>query len=213
MGVDFLQGYALGRPAPLPVVRPALLGKEQLAVHHAPRRPRGQGQVDRDRAVVGGALGPAPLLLHAGGLVPFLEVGGLVEDTHRPGIVVLLADDLHGPGPDHLVVPPGLREELLHVARRNAELQRHRLDALAFQVRQLTPHVHPHGPPLLLPREAVVEPVQVPVQFGQQRCHRCPIHARTSCTMPARLYSSVILPAQLEPIWRCSADATPARRP
>jgi hypothetical protein len=57
----------------------------------------GVGEVDRDDAVLGLADRTAPLPLHAGGLVPLLDVAGLVEDRDGVGAGVLVADDLLEP--------------------------------------------------------------------------------------------------------------------
>ena len=75
------------------VVGPGLR-QVQFAVEQAVEAVAGVGEVDRDDAVLLLADGAAPLPLHAGGLVPLLDVAGLVEDPDRVGPGVLVADDL-----------------------------------------------------------------------------------------------------------------------
>jgi hypothetical protein len=75
-----------GLAAAVAVVGPGLRQVE-FAVEQAVESIPGVGQVDGDDAVLLLADGPTPLALDAGGLVPLLDVAGLVEDPDgvRPG--------------------------------------------------------------------------------------------------------------------------------
>ena len=86
-------------------------GEEQLAVEQAVEAVAGVGEVDRDDAVLGLADGAAPLPLDARGLVPLLDVAGLVEDRDGVGPGMVVADDVLEPVAGLVVVPGVLAEE------------------------------------------------------------------------------------------------------
>src|SRR5438270_1461828 len=146
-----------GLAAPVAVVGPGLRQVE-FAVEQAVESVPGVGQVDRDDAVLLLADGAAPLPLDAGGLVPLLDVAGLVEDPDgmRPGVVV--ADDPLEVVAQPVLVPVVLAEELLQGPRRHAGVDGDRLDALLGDVRELSGDVHRQVGAGVLAREAVVEP-------------------------------------------------------
>src|SRR5512143_1556049 len=98
-----------GLAATVAVGVPAL-GQEQLAIEQAMEVAAGEPQVDGDDAILGLAQPAAPLLLHAGGLVPLLVVAGLVEEPDGVGALVLSgAEPLESvthpvlPGQTHLI--------------------------------------------------------------------------------------------------------------
>ena len=128
----------------------------------------GVAQVDRDGAVLGLADDAAPLPLHAGGLVPLLDVAGLVEDPDdlRPGVVG--ADESLQPVAHPVLIPLQLAEELLQGPGRHAGLDGDGLDALAGQVGELPGDVDGQVSAGILALEAVIEEAQELGQFGLQ---------------------------------------------
>ena len=122
--------------------------------------------MDRDDTVLLLADGAAPLPLHAGGLVPLLDVAGLVEDADRVGTGVLVADDVLEPVARPVMIPGVLTEELLQSPGRHTRVDGDRLDALLGDVRKLPGDVHRQVGAGVLAGEAVVEPLEELLEFG-----------------------------------------------
>jgi hypothetical protein len=138
----------------------------------------GVGQVDRDDAILGLAHRPAPLPLDAGGLVPLLDVAGLVEDADGVGPGVLVADDVLEAVSCPVVVPAVLAEELLEGPHRHAGVDGDRLDALLGDVGELAGDVDREVGASVFPREAVVEPLEELPQRGPELAELRDVHAR-----------------------------------
>ncbi len=162
---------------PVAVVGPRLR-QVQLAVEQGVEAVAGVGEVDRDDAVLLLAGGSAPLPLHAGGLVPLLDVAGLVDDPDGAGAGVLVADGLPDPVARPVFIPLVPAEELLQGPRRHTGVDRDRLDALLGDVRELPGDVHGQVGAGVLAGEAVVEPLEELLQFGPETPHLPHVHAR-----------------------------------
>ena len=141
-------------------------GQVQLAVEQGVEAVAGVGEVDRDDAVLLLAGGAAPLPLDAGGLVPLLDVAGLVDDRDGVGTGVLVADDVLDLVTRPVVIPAVLAEEFLQSPDRHAGLQRDRLDALLGEVRELPGDVHREVGAGVLAGEAVIEPLEELAELG-----------------------------------------------
>jgi hypothetical protein len=144
--------------------------------------PRRVAQVRRDDAVLLFPHGPAILPLNPGSLVSLLDPAGLVDDPNRFGMSMLLGDDFHHALSHPVVVPNQMRQELLKRSHRNARHQGHRLDALARQVRKLTPHINREMGPGVPSLETIREPIQVLHQHRFQPANLFGIHAWLSRT-------------------------------
>src|SRR5512143_2552253 len=179
--VDHLVGDA-GRAAAAAVLRPAL-GRVHLAVEQAVEAVAGVAQVDGDDAVLLLADGAAVLPLHAGGLVPLLDVAGLVEDAYGVRTGVLVADDDLEFVTQQVVVPAVLAEELLQGAGRHAGVEGDRLDALLGDVRELPGDVNGQVGAGVRAREAIVEPLEELSEPRLELADLRDLHARPSVNL------------------------------
>jgi hypothetical protein len=136
--------------------------------------------VDRDDAVLGLADRAAPLPLHAGGLVPLLDVAGLVEDGDGVGAGALVADDLLEAVAGLVMVPGVLAKELLEGADRHTGVDGDGLDALLGDVGELTADVHRQMGAGVLARETVVEPLEELAELWLELSKLLYVHARFS---------------------------------
>ena len=134
--------------------------------------------MDRDDAVLDLAQVPAPLPLHTGRVRPLLDEAGLAGQADRHAGRVLGRDDLLDSIAHALLVPGQVREKLLQLPRRRPGLERHRLDALPRQVRQLPPRIRGQIA-LGLILKTVREPGQKRLQLRPQFPQRLRIHAQS----------------------------------
>ena len=123
---------------------------------------------------------PHHCALDAGGLVPLLDVAGLVNDPDGVGPGVVVADDPLEVVAQPVLVPAVLAEELLQGPRRHAGVDRDRLDALLGDVRELAGDVHRQVSAGVLAGEAVVEPLEELLQCGLELADLRDVHARPS---------------------------------
>src|SRR4029453_19249764 len=154
-----------GLATPFAVVAPAL-GQEEFGVEHGAegRVVGAEGQLNCDDAV-GGLTEPATILpLPAGGLLAGFGMAGVVDDADGLGILVIARDDLLEAITGSGMIPDIAVEELLERTRSEVVEQCDRLDALALQVAELSPHIVPEMLPGFGAPEAVSELVQ---EFGQ----------------------------------------------
>src|SRR5262249_26398187 len=132
-------------------------GQEEFAIQQTVERPVGQGQVNRDDAVVDLAGGAAILALDARGLVTLLRASRLVEDADDAGAAMSGGDDPLESIPHQEVVPLGQAQELLQGLGRDVGGYRDRLDALPRQVRELPLHISGQVRSGSIMREAIIE--------------------------------------------------------
>ncbi len=139
-----------------------------------------QAQMNRNDAVLGLAQPAAPLLLHAGGLVPLLGVAGLIEDPDGVGTLVLGGDEVLEPVAEPILLPAVLAEELLQGARGDVRIQCDRLDALLGQVGELASDIGAQMSAGILAVETVVELIEELGQLRLQATDLVDIHALPS---------------------------------
>jgi hypothetical protein len=164
------------RPASLPIRRP-VLRQEQLPVDQTVEVARHVGQMNRHGAVFHLAQTPAPLPLDAGGLAPFLDMGGLVDHADRQAPPVVPRNVLLQKIPHPQVIPFVQGQKVLQVARPPARRVGHRLHALARQSRQLPQDVRLEMLHRLAAAKATVKLSQERVQHRPQSFNLSGIHA------------------------------------
>lgn len=119
---------------------PAFFGKEKIAVEHGAKTgvKAGVAEVNADDAVVNLAGVAAPLALDAGGFFAGLGMTGIVDDTDGLGIGMIADDEVLDAIANPATVPGGPIEELLESTAWRAVEVGDGLNALAFQVGELT---------------------------------------------------------------------------
>jgi hypothetical protein len=133
-----------------------------------------------DDAVLGLAQPTAPLLLHTGCFVPLFRVAGLVQEPDSVWALVLSGNQLLETVAQAILSPPKLTEEFLQRAGSYTRIQRHWLDALLGEIRELTPHVDTQVCSRNFPTEAIVEVIQELDEFRLQTPHLVDIHVLSS---------------------------------
>src|SRR5262245_5883006 len=121
------------------------LGNVEPAVEKSVTATRRINQEDSLLAIGEFAQRPAILLLHADRVLPFLRETAAVND-HRPvWLPEVCGDQLLMSLQNSIVIPSAFADELLDGSHGvdvfSALAQDHRLDALAFQIRQLSTHI------------------------------------------------------------------------
>src|SRR5205814_1199520 len=123
-------------------------------------------QVNGDDAVLGLAQPAAPLLLHAGGLVPLLGIAGLVDQADGVRARVLGGHQALESIPQLVLRPLELAEELLQGPWGDVRLLRDRFDTLLGQVGELPTDVDAQVGAGVLATEAIAELVEELNEFG-----------------------------------------------
>ena len=112
-------------------------GRYRRASTQGAAAPGGVGQEVADLAVVDLAQAAAPLAGHAAGGVPLLGEGRAVQDEDAVGVAQFLGDVAAQFGPDGVVVPAAVADELLQVAALEPGLRGDGLGGLTLQAGEL----------------------------------------------------------------------------
>ncbi len=163
-------------PAASAIVRPAFWN-EQIVVDQAVKVAAGITQMHGDDAVLLLADGPAVLPLHARRFLAFLDEASLVNQANGMLSVVIAHHDLLHAVPHSVVVPLMLTEEFLQSSDRHVGLERHRLDALTWQIGKLSLNVGGKMGPSIAAGETVRELRQEFQQLRSQLANLFGIHA------------------------------------
>ncbi len=136
--------------------------------------------MDGHDAVLSFAPRAAPLPLDSRRLVSLLVITGLVDDPDGLRMGMLPNDDLGHALAHLLLIPRQQAQKVLQRPRRHARLQGDRLDALAFDVRELPLNVGRQVLARVTAGETVGEHRQKTAQLRFQTANLAGIHARAS---------------------------------